>query len=125
MGNDKLDFDDLRQEDVKKEKKYMTELPTGLLSMLFMGISLAFLPVFFVIVKTSKDSSNYNLLHTFGIVCLIIDFIVLILQIMIPMRLFLNYQNFRSKRIQSINTVCVLSVTVIIIMIVLGFVFIM
>lgn len=126
MDKEKIEFDDLSlKENNKKETKYITELPAGLLSMLFMGISLSLLPVFLTIVKMNKESNNYNLMHTFGIVCLIIDFILLILQIMIPMRLFLNYQKFRSKQIQSINTICVLSVAVIIITIVLGFIFIM
>ena len=103
----------------------MTELPAGLLSMLFMGISLAFLPVFFTIIKASKDSSSYNLMVALGIICLVIDFILILLEIFIPFRLFINYQRFRSERINSINAICITSIVIIVIMMILGSIFMM
>lgn len=123
---DKLEFSELKPtEEVTKEKKYLEELPAGLLSIIFAGISVLFLLVYFNVVKADKSTNTYTVFHTLGIICLIVSVGLLILQIVFPIRLFIRFQKVRQTRSYAISGLCIMSAVVIVIMIILGTIFIM
>lgn len=116
-----MSFDDYDKN--LKEKKELDELPAGLLSLLFMGISLGLLPIFLNLVKLDHNSNSYKALFIVAVIAIIIEVGLLILEIVFPLRLFINYLINRKMRSISILAVCGMSVFVIFVMIVLGIIF--
>lgn len=116
-----MSFDDYDKD--LKEKKELDELPAGLLSLLFMGISLGLLPIFLNLVKLDHNSNSYKALFIVAVIAIIVEVALLILEIVFPLRLFINYLINRKMRSISILAVCGMSVFVIFVMIVLGIIF--
>lgn len=116
-----MSFDDYEKN--YKEKKELEELPAGLLSLLFMGISLGLLPIFLNLVKLDHNSNNYKALFIVAVIAIIVEVALLILEIVFPLRLFINYLINRQMRSISILAVCGMSVFVIFVMIVFGIIF--
>ena len=126
MDDEKLGFREIEENSEPiKEKKTLDELQAGLLSVLFMGISLAMLPVFLKIVGMKSDSNNYNVVFAFAVICIIIDVALVFLQILFTMRLYLRYQKERKSYSYGINSLCITALVVIVIMIILGIIFMM
>ena len=108
-----------------KEKKQLEELPAALLSILFMGISLCLLPIFLNLVKLDHSSSGYDVLFVFAVIAIIIDISLFILDIVFPLRLFINYLTERRIKSFSILAVIGTSLFIILAMIILGIIFMM
>ena len=122
MDEKKLSFDNY--EKVETEKKDLSELPTFFISAAFITVSLLLLPLFTKIKGMDEKNDAYNLIWFFSIVGMILFVIMIVLEILVPLRFYLRYAKRRGDKNGIVRTtigVCIFTIFVCAFMLFMGF----
>ena len=93
MDDKELNF--RNYDEVEKEKKGFSELPTFFISAMFITIALLFLPVFTKFHGMDKTSSSYSVLQFFSIFGIILIIAMGVVEIILPLRLYIRFAKRR------------------------------